>query len=106
MLHKSGIVKAIKVAHKTGYEYVPENEEITIVAKTWALQCRAGDIPVDGALEIVSNAGQIPCAPTLIQAGAANQMMIADTVLTRLEHLGGVKNGVAMEKVPLVFKDR
>ena len=119
MLSEKGLCKILKQTYKQGgYEIMPvamaddgagrwRRSEITINGAAWAVRCQTVDLPKKATVQIVEDAGYLPVEPMKIRKGEPNQMMLEELAAQRQSALSGCEeDGVAMMRIPVIFKDR
>lgn len=109
LFKESGLLKALKAAHKVGYEIILNDERVTICTKTWAIEADAADLPLKVSLEIVEHAGYMPTSvPVRVCKGCTNQTLFADAAKVRMKDVntGSTGDWEPMTELPIIFKER
>lgn len=107
MLNEKGLCKVLKNAYAGGYEYVPEGQMITVNGRSWAVQCDAGVIPAEAAVQIVKNIGYIPTSAVLVMKGEENQMIMPEVAKIRMDFFRQSSGEMLrMKKIPVIYRDR
>lgn len=105
---ESGLLRALKAAHKQGYEIIPNGERVTICTKNWAIEADAADLPLKVSLEIVEHAGYMPTStPVRVCKGCTNQTLFAEAARVRMSDVHTDSNGdwEAMTAIPIIFRN-
>ena len=108
LFKESGLLRALKAAHKQGYEIIPNGERVTICTKNWAIEADAADLPLKVSLEIVEHAGYMPTStPVRVCKGCTNQTLFAEAARVRMSDVDTGSRGdwVPMTEVPVIFKN-
>lgn len=108
LFKESGLLKALKAAHRVGYEIIPDGERVTICTKNWAINADRADLPLKASLALVEHAGYMPNAPIKVCGGTANQTVFADLAKVRMSEVDTGSGGEwqPMKRLPITYKDR